>query len=101
MVKLSVSCPLKRTESFPSHSSIRSHQLWRATLQYLCQTFSSLGFLSRLLHFGVGDVAGKLGLSPKPPSMSLTLNCASAVTDITAKVASLLSTVSESTDYGP
>ena len=39
MVQLPVATPLKTTESFPTHTSARSHQLWRAILQHLYHNF--------------------------------------------------------------
>lgn len=45
MVKLPVTSPFKKTESFPAHNPARRHQLWRATLQYSCCIFLSFIFL--------------------------------------------------------
>lgn len=41
MIKLSVAFPLNRTESFPSCTHTRSHQLWRANISILITLFKS------------------------------------------------------------
>lgn len=83
-----ISVPLNKTESFPFHTSTRDHQFQRTTLG-ICHTFKAFSSMTNGLcrfffrEVGVGE--GKL----QKPSMGLPLNCLSAVTNITGRLASL------------
>lgn len=64
-------CPLNGTESFPSRTAARSHQLWRASRSHFLRVLIR-GFLSRLWGGGEGGSGvgrGRRGdrLSQKPP----------------------------------
>lgn len=75
MVKLSIACPLNRTESFPSHIYARSHQPWRAALQHLHHTNEKFSLMASSLgcYFWSGNVGQ--GLSQES-SLFLPLTCA-------------------------
>lgn len=100
--KLSVFGPLSRTESIPFLSSSRSHQFAQSQPQHPYHTFSDFfdGFLFRLLSFLRGKwLAWRKRLSHKF-SVSLPLNSASSISNVSAKVDSLLFTDSRKKDDG-
>lgn len=89
MVKLPGTSLLKKTESFPTPTPSRSHQLWRATFSILITIFegSLHNFISGLFSFWRGrENVERLS---QEPSVSLILNFESAVIDTTTKEDSL------------
>lgn len=97
-VKLSVDCPLNRNESFPSHTSARSHWFSGTTLQYHQHPLLEIpfgDFLSRLLLVG-----GDRGYQEASSHVSLSY-CASATINITAEASVLLFMVRGSINHGP
>lgn len=85
MVKLSVTCPLHRTESFPPAPH---HQSWKANFSFLIallKTSSCLLLVSAVTVRREGDIEVRVGLS-----MSLFPKSVSTVFEITASVVSLV-----------
>lgn len=101
-VKLSVACPLDRTESFPSPTPARAILDGKLTSTSLPQFFLNEEFFHWFFYLDcyfsdkVGIEVGA-GWSQKP-LVSLSVNCASGVIDLIGTVASLFFTVSRSTD---
>lgn len=85
MVKLSMACPLHRTESFPPAPH---HQSWKANFSFLIallKTYSCLLLVSAVTVKREGDVEVRVGLS-----MSLFPESMSTVVEITASMVSLV-----------
>lgn len=97
MINFSVACPLNRTKSFPFHTPIRSHQLWKATCQPPYQTFYEFSSMA----FCLGCYFGGGGREVVIETFHILLSqlCITPV-GITAKVAPFLYTVCVSTDHG-